>query len=166
MRNQQMTEAGNPNTIWTTISKLHVCMLTTEDEGQLVSRPMASLARPDDGKIYFITHLATGKVGDIGGSAPVNLAYADPHANTYVSISGTARTSQDRTKLRELWGFYAEAWLPQGPDDADTALIEVDPHEATLWDGTRSSLIQTVKMALAVTAQRPPSGGRVEQVQM
>lgn len=161
-----MTAAGSPETIWTTIAKLHVCMLATEEEGRIVSRPMASLARPDDRKIYFITHLQTAKVGEIGGSAPVNLAYADTHANTYVSISGTARTSQDRAKLRELWGFYAEAWLPQGPDDPDTALIEVEPEEAKLWDGTRSSLIQTIKMAAAVATQRPPDGGRVEQVQM
>ena len=152
--------------IWASIAKLHVCMLATEEEGHLVSRPMASLARPEDGKIYFITHLNTGTVGDIGGSAPVNLAFADPHANTYVSISGTARTTQDRAKLRELWGFYAKAWLPEGPDDADTALIEVEPELAKLWDGTRSSLIQSVKMAAAVATQSPPSGGRVEEVRM
>jgi general stress protein 26 len=161
-----MTEQANPDTIWATIAKLHVCMLATQEEERLVSRPMASLARPEDGKIYFITHLATGKVCEIGGSAAVNLAYADPHANTYVSISGTARTTQDRAKLNELWGFFAEAWLPQGPDDPDTALIEVEPEEAKLWDGTRSSLLQTIKMALAVSTQTPPSGGRVEQVTM
>ena len=161
-----MTAQADPATIWTTIAKLHVCMLATEEEERLVSRPMASLARQEDGIIYFITHLASGKVGEIGGSAPVNLAYADTHANTYVSISGTARTTQDRAKLRELWGFFAEAWLPQGPDDADTALIEVEPEEAKLWDGTRSSLIQTIKMATAVATQTPPSGGRVEQVRM
>lgn len=162
-----MSEQGSPETIWATIAKLHVCMLTTqEEEGHMVSRPMASLARPDDGRIYFITRLESGKVAEIGGSAPVNLAYADPNANTYVSISGTARTTQDRAKLNELWGFYAEAWLPQGPDDPDTALIEVEPDEAKLWDGTRSRLIQTAKMIVATARQVPPSGGRVEQVRM
>lgn len=161
-----MTEQGSPERIWATIKSLHVAMLTTQEEGRLVSRPMASLARPDEGRIYFITHLRTGKVGEIGGSAPVNLAYADPASNTYVSIAGTAHTTQDRAKLRELWGFFAEAWLPQGPDDADTALIEVDPEEAKLWDGTRSNLIQTVKMLAAVVTQRPASGGRIEQVRM
>jgi hypothetical protein len=73
-RNPPMTEpnssSNNPDAIWTTIAKLHVCMLATEEEGHLVSRPMASLARPEDGKIYFITHLQSGKVGEIGGSAP------------------------------------------------------------------------------------------------
>lgn len=161
-----MSEQGRVDDIWAAIKSLHIAMLTTEDEGRLVSRPMASLARPEDGKIYFITHLKTGKVGEIGGSAPVNLAYADPHANTYVSIAGTARTTQDRAKLNALWGFYAEAWLPQGPDDPDTALIEVEPEEAKLWDGTRSSLIQTVKMLKGVVTHNPPSGGRVEEVSM
>ena len=161
-----MTEQADPENIWGAIAKLHVTMLATQEEGRIVSRPMASLARPNEGRIYFITHLQTGKVGEIGGSAPVNLAYADPSSNTYVSISGTARTTQDREKLRELWGFYAEAWLPQGPDDPDTALIEVEPEEAKLWDGTRSSLIQTVKMLKGVVTQTPPSGGRVEQTRM
>jgi general stress protein 26 len=161
-----MSEQGKPETIWATIAKLHVCMLTTEENGRMVSRPMASLARPQDGRIYFITRLESGKVSEIGGSAPVNLAYADPDANTYVSISGTARTTQDRAKLNELWGFYAEAWLPQGPDDPDTALIEVEPEEAKLWDGTRSRLIQTAKMLAAALMQSPPSGGRIEEVHM
>lgn len=160
-----MTEQASDH-IWSAIAKLHVTMLATQEEGRIVSRPMASLARPEEGKIYFISHLQTGKVGEIGGSAPVNLAYADTSSNTYVSISGTARTTQDREKLRELWGFYAEAWLPEGPDDPDTALIEVEPEEAKLWDGTRSSLIQTVKMLKAVVTQTPPDGGRVEQVRM
>lgn len=161
-----MTAAGSRDHIWSAIAKLPVAMLTTQEEQRLVSRPMASLARPQENRIYFITHLNTGKVGEIGGSAPVNLAYADPGANTYVSIAGTARTTQNRDKLRELWGFYAEAWLPQGPDDPDTALIEVEPEEAKLWDGTRSRLIQTVKMLAAVATQSPPHGGRVEQVSM
>jgi len=161
-----MSEPGKAETIWNTIAKLHTCMLATEENGHIVSRPMASLARPQDGRIYFITRLDSGKVGEIGGSAPVNLAYADPQSNTYVSISGTARTSQDRAKLNELWGFYAEAWLPEGPDDPDTALIEVEPEEAKLWDGTRSRLIQSAKMLAAVVTQSPPWGGRVEQVQM
>ena len=161
-----MTEQADPQTIWTTIAKLHVTMLATEEEGRIVSRPMASLARPDENKIYFITHLASGKVGDIGGSAPVNLAYSDPSSNTYVSISGTARTTQDRAKLRELWSAYSEAWLPQGPDDPDTALIVVEPEEAKLWDGTSSKLILSAKMLAAVIRQSPPKGDRIEEVSM
>lgn len=64
-------------------------MLTTEADGRLVSRPMASIARPDENRIYFVTRI-DAKVGEIGGSAPVNLGYSDTHKNSYLSTSGTA----------------------------------------------------------------------------
>lgn len=162
----EMTEQGDPNHVWAMLGKLRIAMLTTQENDRLVSRPMASLARPGDGRIYFITRLDTGKVAEIGGSAPVNLAYADPSSNNYLSIAGRATTSQDRAKLNELWSLFAEAWLPEGPDAPDTALITVEPDEATLWNGTSSSLIQSVRMLAAVVTQSPPSGTKVEQVTM
>lgn len=158
-----MTEPGSPDDIWAAIKTQRIAMLTTEDEGRLVSRPMASLARPEEGVIYFVTRL-DAKVGEIGGSAEVNLAYSDTHKNTYVSISGTAHTSQDRAKLRDLWSMWSEAWLPEGPDAPDVALITVEPEEAKLWDSTSSNLIYVAKVLKAVATQSPPSGGKIEEV--
>lgn len=151
--------------VWSFIQKQRIAMLTTEENGHLVSRPMASLARPEDGAIYFVTKL-DAKVGQIGASAPVNLGYADTHKNTYLSVSGTASTSQDREKLRELWSPFTEAWLPQGPDAPDVALITVDPEEAKLWDSTSSNLIYAAKVLKAVATQTPPDGGTVKEVSM
>lgn len=88
--------------VWTMARKQRIAMLTTEEEGKLVSRPMATLARPEENRIYFVTRV-DAKVGEIGGSAAVNLAFSDAHNNSYLSISATARTSQDREKLKELW---------------------------------------------------------------
>lgn len=161
-----MAEQGDPQDVWKMLKQFRVAMLTTEDEGQLVSRPMASLARPEDNRIYFITRLDTGKVEEVGRAAPVNLAYASEKNENYLSIAGTATTSQDREKLNELWSFFAEAWLPEGPDDPNVALIEVTPEEAKLWDGNRSSLIQGVKMLSAVATQSPPSTGTIKEVHM
>jgi general stress protein 26 len=158
-----MTEQGSQDDIWAAIKSQRVAMLTTEDEGRLVSRPMAALAHPEDGAIYFITRM-DAKVGEIGGSAPVNVAYSDPHKNTYVSVAGTARTSQDRQKLRDLWSMFSEAWLPEGPDAPDVALITVEPEEAKLWDSTSSNLLYMAKVLKAVATQSPPDGGRVKEV--
>ncbi len=155
-----MTARDDVNAIWDAIESQRIAMLTVEEEGRLVSRPMASLARRDDGVIYFVTRL-DAKVGEIGGSAPVNLAYSDAHKNKYVSVSGTARTNQDRAKLRELWSMWAEAWLPEGPDGADVALITVEPEEAKLWDSTSSNLVYVAKVLKANVTQTPPDGGRV-----
>jgi general stress protein 26 len=160
-----MAGQGSEEDVWALIAKTRIAMLTTEEEGRLASRPMASLARPDENRIYFVTRLDS-KVGEIGGSAPVNLGYSDPHRNNYLSVSGTARTSQDREKLRELWSVHTEAWLPQGPDGDDVALIAVEPEEAKLWDSTTSNLVYAGKVLKAVVTQSPPDGGRVEEFDM
>ena len=158
-----MTARDDQDEIWAAIKAQRVAMLTVEEDGRLISRPMASLARPEDGAIYFVTRI-DAKVGEIGGSAPVNLAYSDTHKNSYVSLSGIARTSQDRAKLRELWSMWAEAWLPEGPDAEDVALITVEPEEAKLWDSTSSNLVYVAKVLKAVATQTPPDGGKVKEV--
>ncbi len=158
-----MTAHDDATEIWDAIEHQRTAMLTTQQDDELVSRPMASLARRDEGKIYFVTHLKTGKVGEIGGSAPVNLGYSDPAKNIYVSVSGIAHTSQDRVKLRELWSMWAEAWLPEGPDSAEVALITVEPHEGKLWDSTSSKVVETIKALKAVVTQTPPDGGKIRE---
>jgi general stress protein 26 len=160
-----MADRSSEQDVWAIARKERIAMLTIEEGGRLVSRPMASLVRPEDHAIYFVTRV-DAKVGEIGGSSPVNLAYSNSRSNTYLSISGTARTSQDRAKLRELWSMFTEAWLPEGPDGADVALVTVEPEEAKLWDSTSSNLIYAGKVLKAVATQRPPDGGRIEQVDM
>lgn len=160
-----MADQGSREDVWEIVGKQRIAMLTTEEEGRLVSRPMSCLARPDENMIYFVTRL-DAKVGEIGGSAPVNLGFSDPHKNTYLSLSATARTTQDREKLRALWSPHVEAWLPQGPDGEDVALIEVEPEEAKLWDATSSALVYAAKVLKANVTQSPPDGGRVEEVDM
>jgi general stress protein 26 len=154
-----------PSDVWKAVRDIRVAMLTVEEDGQLVSRPMSSLAREEDGKIYFVSRLDT-KVQEIGRSEQVNLAYSDPHNNLYVSLSGTAQTSQDREKLRELWSMWVEAWLPEGPDGPDVVLITVSPEEAKIWDATSSRLVYAGKVLKAVATQRPPDGGDVAVFQM
>lgn len=154
-----------PSDIWKAIKDLRITMLTTHEGGELVSRPMSSLARPEDGSIYFVTRM-DAKVGEIGQSSPVNLAYADTDKNLYVSVSGRAQTSQDRAKLRELWSLWVEAWLPEGPDGPDVALVTVTPEHAKIWDATSSKLIYAGKVVKAVATQRPPDGGTIAEVNM
>lgn len=158
------TTTGTPDDVWTAIKKLRVAMLTTEEDGRLVSRPMASLGRPEDGVIYFITHAHT-HIADKSESVRVNLAYSDTDSNTYLSVSGIARMTQDREKLRELWSLWSEAWLPQGPDAPDVALVTVEPIDAKLWDAD-SKLIYAARMLTATVTKTPPPEGMVKEIKM
>ena len=151
--------------VWDAIKNMRITMFTTEEEGQLVSRPMSSLVRSEEGGIYFVTRLDT-QAARVGQAVPVNLAYADTQKNLYVSVSGSATTSQNREKLRELWSMWVEAWLPEGPDGDDVALITVEPLQANIWDATSSRLIYAGKVLKAVATQRPPDGGKVAEVDL
>ena len=159
-----MEAHGNPNDVWKAIRSHRIAMLATEEDGRLVSRPMASYGHPEDGRIYFITHL-DNNIARSGQAVPVNLAYADIDKNNYLSVSGTAHLNQDRKKLHELWSIWSEAWLPQGPDAKDVALIAVEPDDAKLWDAS-SKLIYAAKMLKAAATQQPPDEGTVKSVKM
>jgi general stress protein 26 len=159
-----METRGNPEDVWKAVRNHRIAMLTTEEDGRLVSRPMASYGHAEDRKIYFIAHI-DNKIVRQDEAVPVNLAYADTNKNNYLSISGTARMSQDRRKLHELWSVWSEAWMPQGPDAEDVALITIEPDDAKLWDAS-SKLIYAAKMLKAAVTQTPPDEGEVKTVKM
>lgn len=116
------------------IDAMDVAMLTTEDEGgNLRSRPMAT-QKAEDGVFWFFTSADSPKVDEIEGRSHVNLSYAAPDAQIYVSVSGLARLVRDREKMRELWTEDVRRWFPQGLDSPDIALLEVRMTHAEYWD--------------------------------
>ena len=151
---------------WKMVEASHVAMLTTLHEGKLDSRPMAPFPDRDEGVIHFITRRSTSAAGDVSASVPVNVSWADPSREDYVSLGGTARVTQNREKLRSLWNSWAEAYLPEGPDGADTALLTVVPDEAVYWDGTSSRIVEKVKTLSATVTGSPPNLGERQHVKL
>ena len=151
--------------LWDTIKDIRTGMLTTQGSDGLDSRPMSASVDRAAGKLWFITRIDSGKTGEIANDAAVNVAFAAPGSNTWVSVSGTARVVRDAGKAKQLWSPFAEAWMPEGPDAPTTALIEVTPSHATIWDAP-NKLVQLVQVAAANITQKPPSGGDVTHVTM
>src|ERR1700704_446434 len=84
------------------ITATSIAMLTTEEsDGTLRSRPLATLQMDSAGKLWFFTALSSGKVGEIDQHRKVNLSYANPGKQDYVSISGHARLFRDPEKMQE-----------------------------------------------------------------
>ena len=86
-----------------------------------------------EGKLYFFTKRASGKTEEIGRFDQINLAYADPDEQNYVSIAGKGRITTDPARMKEL-DPMASAWFPKGLDDPDLALIEVEAGERAVLD--------------------------------
>jgi general stress protein 26 len=104
-------------------------MLSTWNGHELRSRPMGAFVRRDEGAIYFFSDERAHADDEIRQYPQVNVAFADPHAQKYVAVSGTAEVGADRAKIRELWSVPTRFWW-DSPDDPHIRLIKVTPHTA------------------------------------
>ncbi|WP_322515034.1 pyridoxamine 5'-phosphate oxidase family protein [Rhodopseudomonas palustris] len=151
------TNPGEAQHAWDLMKKITFAMLATRDGEKIRSRPMAAYIRPEEGLIYFLTDVRRHKDDEIAQDHHVNLGFADASAQKYVSVSGYGAISNDRAKIKELFGTAAKAWW-DSPDDPNIRILEVTPEEAEYWDSP-GTLVSYVKMAVAAaTGSRPDLG--------
>ncbi|GAB4523496.1 MAG: pyridoxamine 5'-phosphate oxidase family protein [Anaerolineae bacterium] len=142
MNNQ--THRENIEKLRDLIKDIDIAMLTTvDDDGSLRSRPMGTQETEFDGDLWFFTSVDTPKVDEIQAEHEVNVSYAKPGKNRYVSVSGTAVLVNDRAKMEELWSPIYKAYFPGGLDDPNLRLLKVDVRKAEYWDSP-GGLIPTI----------------------
>jgi general stress protein 26 len=133
--------------IWSLIKDIHVAMLTTTDpNGSLYSRPMATQQDHFTGELFYLTRAHSGKVDEIRDHANVNLTYVDTRHSTFVSLSGSASLSRDRTRINELWHPSLKAWFPNGEDDPEVTVLTVRVEEAEYWDAPSSAIVRNIRI--------------------
>ncbi|MBC8163900.1 MAG: pyridoxamine 5'-phosphate oxidase family protein [Roseiflexaceae bacterium] len=147
------------------IKDINIAMFSTaEGDGTIRSRPMATQRVAFTGELWFFTGASSAKVDEIQRDQHVNLSYADPDDNRYVSVSGTASLVRDPAKIKELWNPILKAWFPKGQDDPDIALLRVDVQEAEYWDSPSSKMVQIVGFIKAIATGTPANGGENEKL--
>jgi len=124
------------------VKDIDFCMLTTVDEnGDPHSRPMSSNGDIDpNGDIWFFTAASSHKVSEISKLPKVNVSFADPDNQHYVSITGTAELVRDPKKIDELWRPEFKMWFPEGKNDPEVALLKVNLEKAEYWDSPSSTI--------------------------
>ena len=139
-------------------------MTTAEEDGTLRSRPMATQQVEFDGDLWFFTNANAPKVDEVQHNQHVNLSYAEPNDQKYVSVSGKAQLVRDRQKIEELWNPLFKAWFPQGLDDPDLALLKVSLDKAEYWDSPSSKVVRLVGFLKAVVTGKPIDAGDNEKI--
>lgn len=148
------------------IEEIDFAMLTTMDGGVLRSRPMSTQDFEFDGNLWFYTSDTTHKVEEIEKDNRVNVSYAKPSDNVYVSVSGTADLVKDREKIEEYWNPILKAWFPKGLDDPHLALLKVKVEEAEYWDSSSSTLVQIAGFVKALVTGQSADGGENEKINL
>jgi general stress protein 26 len=154
------------------IEDIEVAMLTTRGrDGSLVSRPMATQRRAEGAHFWFVAEEGSPKIAEIVHDPNVNLSYYKARTKEWVSVSGVARISRDRSKIRELYEPTWKVWFPDqggnrngGPDDPRILLIGVEARSAHF-----TKVDKTVPMVLFDRVGRqlrraPDRYGKVEKL--
>ena len=157
-----MSQSAEPShdILWRLIKDIKFCMFTTRHtHGRLHSRPVTTQNHSMDNEsvLWFFMSRKSDPIADLTQDPQVNLGYADPSSNSYVSASGHAEVVEDLAKKKELWSMFAKAWFPGGSEDADLALVRVTVSHAHYWDAQSSKIVQLYQLAKAAITGDPPT---------
>ena len=148
------TDTADHARLWELIKDTRFGMFTHRhgDDGLLHSHPLTTQNRSvdEDATLYFFVP----KDGVIAQHLPhddaVNVAYANPDDDSYVSVAGRAALVDDDAMKRALFNSAAKAWFPAGADDPNLGLLAVRIESAGI-----ASAVSTVRpMASAATGRR------------
>jgi len=146
------TNNGDFDKLKEMLKDIDFCMLTTLDgAGDLHSRPMSLNSDIDDqGNLWFFTSSTSLKAHEIAQRPKVNASFANTDSHQYVSVSGIAELVKDRARIKQLWKPILKAWFPDGPDQADLALLKVNIEKAEYWDSPSSTIAQVFSFVSAI----------------
>jgi general stress protein 26 len=144
------------------IEGIETAMFTTRrHDGHLVSRPMATQKRINDADLWFVTDADTHKLDELLLDPHVCCSYYNSKTREWVSVSGVARISRDRAKIKQLYQPDWRAWFPDEGGERDGSatdprltliLVEADsvvymknnkPRPLILWEVLKGIVTKT-----------------------
>jgi general stress protein 26 len=154
------------------IEDMETAMFTTRRaNGQLVSRPMANQDRSPGADLWFVTYEGAKKLREIERDRNVNLTYYKDRTREWVSISGKAKISRDREKIRELYKPDWRAWFAEDggpdagtPDDPRMVLIGVTITSATFLEVDKPAPVVVFELIKGIITKKAPKIGKERTV--
>jgi general stress protein 26 len=155
------------------IEGIEIAMMTTRRaDGRLVSRPMATQQQTEGADLWFVTDIETNKLEELETDPNVNISYLDHKSMEWVSVSGTARISQDRARIHELWRPDWKAWFTKlngdeqsgTPDDPRIALIMVDAESVIYMKNDKPRPVVLYEVVKSLLTGDAPDVGEMRMV--
>ena len=160
------------NDLYALIDGIEIAMFTTRrPDGQLVSRPMATQTQAEGSDLWFVTDVESNKLDELQFDPHVNLTYYKDRTREWVSVSGTAKISQDRRAIHKLYQKDWRAWFGDeggerngGPDDPRLALVVVDIQSVVYLKVDKPQPVVLFEVARAMVTGTPPNLGEQRQL--
>jgi len=154
------------------IEGIETAMFTTRrHDGHLVSRPMATQARISDADLWFVTNVETNKLDELAMDPNVCCSYYNGKTREWVSVSGVARVSRDRKRIRELYQPDWKAWFGDeggarngGPDDPRLVLILVEADSVVYMKNDKPRPLILWEVLKGIVTGSTPDIGEVRHI--
>jgi general stress protein 26 len=154
------------------VEDIDTAMFTTRRrDGRLVSRPMANQAAANGADLWFVTSREASKLTDLEHDPHVNLSYYKDRTREWVSVSGIAKISTDREKIRELYRPDWKAWFgDEGGEHDGTAedprivLIGVDIESAAFMEVNKPQPVVLFELVKGLVTGKAPEMGETQVV--
>lgn len=168
-----MTERTNPReTLWQLVKGIRLAMITHHHrtDGSLHACPMTMAnkeGQEEKVNFYFLLSKDCDLAHCVSSNPQIQISFADPGADIYVSVSSEAHLSEDRVLKEKLWSAAAKPWFPGGFEDEKLAVLVAPVTSAEYWDVHENKLVQLYKKAKAAVTGEEPSGiGEHQTLQM
>ena len=143
------------------IDGIEVAMLTTHAaDGSMVSRPLQTLEFDAGGELVFFTAADSRKIDELKASPDVNIAYANPGKQVYVSVRGVAHIDRDRATIDALWSPVQKIFFPQGKDDPNLVVLRVRVRDAAYWESAGNFIARALDFASGMLSKEPRDLGK------
>jgi general stress protein 26 len=143
------------------IDGIEIAMLTTHaPDGSMLSRPLQTLQFDANGELVFFTSIDSAKVGQLTENADVNLAFADPQRQRYVSVRGRARIDREPATVEALWSLSQTIFFPLGKQDPHLVVLRVQVRDAAYWESAGNFVARALDFARGLLSEDPTDLGK------
>ncbi len=154
------------------IEDIDTAMFTTRRrDKRLVSRPMANQVAAAGADLWFVTYEGAPKLKDLAFDPHVNLSYYKDRTREWVSVSGLAKISTNRKKIKELYRSDWRMWFGKEgderhgtPDDPRIVLIGVDIESAMFMEVDKPQPVVLYELVKGMITGNQPKVGKTRLV--
>ena len=111
-------------------SKLLIETLNNPADLDLNAKRMKAIE--EDGDLWFVTGLGSGKVTEVLKDPHVCVTFQE--GTRYLSLTGQAVVVCDAERLKQVWKERWRTWFPEGPRDPQVVLLQVTAEAGEFWD--------------------------------
>ena len=127
-------------------------LMTIDEYGAQIGRPMLPLFLDNDPHIYFLTHQSSRKVTQVAARPQIALTIISAHC--YMVVAGSCSLSREPELIRRLWHPTYRAWFPDGKNDREATVLRVVVQRVDYWEPSRSQLVRLLQAVKAVVTRR------------